>query len=176
VLKWILLQRRIRNALLVLLVPLLVAGCGFHLRGTNLSSSIESIQIDAEGRVSVLDAVRRNFEYAGVKVKPDAKLAVQLLDERLERRSVSVTEQARTAEYELTLDVQYQVSGPDGRTLIPSRWIQSRRNYRFDRFNIIGSSEEQALLEKEMRNEIAQQIIRSLDTLMRSSPAGAQSG
>ena len=124
----------------------------------------------------MLDAVRRNFEYAGVKVEPDAELSVQLLDERLERRSVSVTEQARTAEYELTLDVQYQVSGSDGRMLIPARWIQSRRNYRFDRFNIIGSSEEQALLEKEMRNEVAQQIIRSLDTLMRSSPAGAQSG
>ena len=171
----IILSTNTRIVVLLLAVSLLLGSCGFHLRGTGLSSNIESVGITAQRQVSIDDELRRNLGYAGVEVSKDAELVVSLLGERSLRRSVSVTEQARTAEYELTMEVQYQISKGSGHSgtgekmLLPPRWIQSQRNYRFDRFNIIGSSEEQALLEKDMRNDLAQQIIRSLDAVSRAA-------
>jgi len=159
------------QSLLLLLAGVVLGGCGFHLRGSGLSSSVESVWITAQRNVSVDDALRLRLGYAKVALEQDADLVVNLLAERLDRQSVSVTEQGRAAEYELTLDVQYQISRRSAGLLAAPSWIHSRRHYRFDRFNIIGSSEEQALLEQEMRNDIAQQIIRSLNAVSRAAAA-----
>jgi outer membrane lipopolysaccharide assembly protein LptE/RlpB len=44
-------------------------------------------------------------------------------------------------------------------------WVERERVYRVDSDNILGSSEERALLEDEMRDELIRQIIRALDVL-----------
>jgi outer membrane lipopolysaccharide assembly protein LptE/RlpB len=47
--------------------------------------------------------------------------------------------------------------------LIEPRWAETSRIYRVDRVNLVGTSEEQALLEREMINDLVQQIVRALD-------------
>ena len=99
----------------------------------------------------------------------ESQVVVELLEQRTRRRSVSVTGQGRAAEYETTLEVRYQVHDKNGVELIAARWLRSERVFRVDRNNIVGNSEEQALLEQEMRNDLIQQILRSLDAVTRST-------
>jgi LPS-assembly lipoprotein len=69
----------------------------------------------------------------------------------------------RAAEYEVAVAVRYAVTDRHGRELIPEQWLERQRVYRVDPDNILGSSEEQALLERELEADLVQQIVRSLN-------------
>ena len=150
---------------------LLLAGCGFHLRTWDLGTSLDSARVEAGQRHALAAPLRRVLSQSGVSEadEGESQIVVKLLDQRRNRRSVSVTGQARAAEYETTLEVRYQVYGADGAELIPPRWVRSERVFRVDRDNIVGNSEEQALLEQEMQNDLIQQILRSLVAVTRTT-------
>lgn len=153
---------------LVLLLSLLAltAGCGFHLRTYDLNTAVSSVHISSNGSNFAAEPLRRGLAQAGVElatVADEAEIAVTLLNQRRDRRSVTVTEQAQTAEYELDLAVQYSVEKPDGEVLVAPRWVEASRIFRVDRVNLVGTSEEQALLEREMINDLVAQIVRALD-------------
>lgn len=153
---------------LLLLGLLALAACGFQLRGTDLRSSVASAYVDAAPRHSYEVPLSLALERAGVEVLdlPSAgALIIDLIDERRSRRSISVSETAVAAEYEVIVGVRYAVRDASGRQLVEPQWLQRERVYRVDRENILGSSEERALLEQEMQNELIQQIIRTLDAL-----------
>ena len=143
-------------------VTLCATGCGFHLRTWNLEGVAATASVEAQGRSSVLSPLERQLQAAGLElVESEADVTIALLDERSDRRSVSVTDQARAAEYETSLRVRYEIDGKDGKLLDP-RWVDARRVFRVDRTNIVGTSEEQALLQREMVVDLVEQIMRSL--------------
>ena len=147
---------------------LVLAGCGFHLRSYDLNTTVAAVHVTASGNNLASDPLRRGLSQAGVtlaELADEAELVVQLLDDRRDRRSVAVTDQARAAEYETSIGVRYAVEKPDGEVLIEPRWV--------DRVNIVGSSEEQVLLEREMVNDLVQQIIRALDAATRELEVAA---
>jgi LPS-assembly lipoprotein len=154
--------------LLVLGMALALAACGFQLRGSDLRSTVAKAYVHAAPRHSYEAPMRIALERAGVEVlgSPTADaLVIDLLDERRDRRSISVSESAVAAEYEVIVGVLFGVRDGAGNQLIMPQWLERERVYRADRDNILGSSEERALLEREMQNELIQQIIRSLDAL-----------
>lgn len=166
------------RAFLLLLATLAAAGCGFQLRSWDLASNIESAYLTANARNAFEAPLRQALRQAGIAEAPtpgEATVVVTLLEDRRERRSVSVSSQARAAEYEVTVGVRFLVEDAQGRDLIPEQWLERQRVFRIDRDNIVGSSEEQALLEREMENDLVQQILRSLNAAA-ADPAGAAAG
>ena len=162
--------------LLITVLPVLLGACGFHLRSYELDSSVASVHVATTGNNVATEPLTRALRQAGVTLSPvadEAEVVVELLDDRQDRRSVSVTETSRAAEYETTIGIRYSVVKPDKVVLIPPSWVQTTRIYRVDRVNIVGSSEEQALLEREMVNDLVQQILRALDAATRESAGAA---
>ena len=53
------------------------------------------------------------------------------------------------------------------------RSIRASRVYTVDRNNIVGSSEEQALLQREMVEDLVQQIIRGVNAVVTAPPAAS---
>lgn len=163
-----------RIALLLALMALAAQGCGFHLRTWDLGASVESVFVEANPRNPMTAPLERGLRQAGVTLagsSQEADLVVTLLDSRRLRRSISVS-QARAAEYEMILGVRYQVSDGAGNVLTPAQWLERERVFRVDRDNIVGSSEEQALLEREMESDLVGQIIRALNAVV-TEPDGA---
>lgn len=153
-----------------LTVPLLllIGGCGFQLRTWDLGTSIESFYVRDANDNPLASPLRRALRQAGVEEAgnaSDAEVVVVLLNSQRGRRSVSVTGQARAAEYEITLGVQYRVLDGQGEELIAERWVRGTRVFRVDRDNIVGTSEEQALLEREIESDLIQQIVRALNAV-----------
>ena len=162
-----------RVAALGLLVGLL--GCGFHLRTWDVGSNLESVRVEANARNPLEAPLQRALRQAGVRLSEagePAPLVVELLDSRQQRRSVTVSGQARAAEYETTFGVRYRVIDGAGNELIPPQWLERERVFRVDRDNLVGSSEEQALLEREMQADLVQQIMRALNAVT-APPADA---
>ena len=167
----------LRSVSLSLLAVLLASACGFHLRTWDLEGQVESARVIANARNPLAEPLGRALRSAGVEVIDggDPDLVIELLGDRRGRRSVSVTDQARAAEYETSLQVQYAVRDGAGSLLQQPRWVAARRVYRVDRDNLVGSSQEQALLEREMVSELVDQILRGLSAAVRSRSDAAQS-
>ncbi len=169
-----------------LVMVVVLAGCGFHLRGNELSANFDRVHVSAVSAVTIERQLARSLGFAGVEVVGDrtaADVVIDLTAQRENRRSISVTERARTAEYELSLEIRYRIvaqepadadAKPVQTVLVEDRSIRVARTYRLDRNNLVAGSEEQSLLRGEMEQDLVQQILRSLDTATRnrvSTPA-----
>ena len=158
-------SRHLLGLTLLGLALLALGACGFQLRGWDQHLGLESVYLDARPQVSATAPLRRALRQAGAQLAPsaaDAQLRVELLDERRDRRTVSVAGGAVAAEYELTLAVRYAIRADAAQPGDP-RWAEASRVYAIDRDSVAGSAEEQALIEVELMEEIVQEILRALN-------------
>lgn len=158
-----------RSSAVVLLA--LLTACGFQLRGTTVATNVESAHVEAVGRVRIESDLRRALEQAGVVMNDDraaAQVSIALLGEESQRRTLSVTERVRTAEYELTRSVRYRVTGRGDEVLLDERTISASRVYVIDRDNLVASDQEAQLLDRELGADLVAQIVRSLDATTRT--------
>ncbi len=167
-------QRATVCVLLSALVLVSLGGCGFKLRSYNFAGSVDSFAVTGKTGLPISQELRRGLDQAGVieVAAKEAAIKVEILDQRRERRSISVAGSARAAEYETSLAVRYRILGSGEAELAPAAWIERRRVYRIDRDNIVGSSEEQALLERELMQDMVGQIIRAMEAVSRNVNAG----
>lgn len=158
-------------------VALLIAGCGFKLRSYELETNVQSFAITGKTRAAIVDPLRSALLQIGVEeVAPEtADMVIQLLNDRGEQRSVSTAGQLSAAEYELDYAVEYELLNAEGVRLADPVWIERRRVYRVDRDNIVGSSEERTILQRELLQDLVGQLIRAMDLVSRQAAAGTQS-
>ena len=154
---------------LALAAVLLLGSCGFHLRSWDLGDTFQTVHIDADMSVDLDRELSQAFRAADVRMATDAAeadMVLKLTDQRQARRSASVTA-GRAAEYEMSLAIRLALETGSGEVLAPSSELRSERVARLDRDNIVGSSEEQALLVTEMRTDLVDRILRMVGVLAR---------
>ena len=159
---------------LVALVALSSGACGFHLRGGTTASDVGAVQLTSLHTLAATPFVLRALEQAGAHVvdeRASASVVVELLEEKFSSQTVSYTDQARTAEYEVTLTLDFRASRANGDELIPDRRMRASRVYRLDRNNLPGSSQQAELLRNEMTMDLAEQIVRTVGAANRNAPA-----
>ena len=165
------------TASLLAATMLLAAGCGFHLRSWDFSDADLSIHVQADRLSRIAAPLRDALRQAGVKASAnadDADLVVQIVNESRNRRVASLTAGARAAEFELTMGVQFGIrAGQD--SLVRPAWIRASRTFSIDRDNLAGSSEEEALIEEELKSALSQQILRSLNAVSAAQSGAPQS-
>jgi len=169
-------MRPLSRILVVVVLAAAMAACGFQLRGweAGAGSQVSSAYVMSDGRNLMEVPLRDGLRQAGVAeaaTPEQAELVVRLMDARSERRSATVGEQARVAEYETTIAVRYQITDAQGRVLVPAQWLERSRVFRIDRENVVGSREEESLLESEMQNDLVQQIIRAMNAVAANAVA-----
>jgi len=154
-----------------LLLALLVTGCGYSLRGSDvLSSQFDSLQLSLQTPNSELSRLlRRSLDAAGVTTTmtaPGAAINSDLTtlavgNEQLANRPVSVNPRARAAQYEIRLSIEIVLSRGD-EDLIPRETLSVQRNYFEDIDNITGNRDEVQIITAEMRRELVDQLLRRL--------------
>ena len=149
---------------------LLASGCGFQLRGTGVDNvELSELDVSASNRYGqTYQQVLEALEIDGVQVTSTAPYKLQLLDESVGRRALSYTSRATPAEYELTSNLTFVISDRQGRALIGPETLDTRRTYVNDKDNIIGTTEEESLLRREMRGDLTRQLLFRLSSLTES--------
>lgn len=147
---------------------LLLSACGFQLRGAGIDNgmSLDALHVSAQNnhsptRQQVLDALRSN----GVSVRGSAPYHLQLLAEPQYRRAVSSGSRSAPAEYELRQELVFQITNSAGQPLVGPETLSAQRAYVSDRDNLVGSSEEEALLQREMRQDLTRQLMFRLSRI-----------
>lgn len=150
------------------LLSMVLNGCGFQLRGNYLLApelqTIEFSSVDKFGELTRL--VKQHLTINDVNlVKTSDKPIPQMriLQDNLDRRTLSVFPNGQVAEYELIYTVRYQV-------LIPGKEIQNfnfelNRDYQDDPDIALAKSRELSLMLREMRQEAANKILRDMASI-----------
>ena len=162
-------HRRYRLARLACLLAafLCLMSCGFQLKGTGSSESmgLEGLElrlVSVQPQSDLTREVSRELSNAGAVLTDAADPALQLTlqAEQFSQRNVSLTAQARAAELELTLSVDFvleqaEQDPTDARATVSRQMLNDPRN-------IVGKTEELRLLRAEMRRDLAAQIVRRI--------------
>lgn len=149
---------------------LFLSACGYSLRGSDvLSSKFDSVLLNSQqGNSQFSRQLRRSLEVADVTVisntsdsLSEEQLVLDIGNEQIISRPITVNPRARAAQYELRLSVTIRLS-KSGEALIPQETLYVQRNYFEDIENISGNQEEREIISSEMRRELVNQLMRRL--------------
>ncbi len=161
-----------------LIVPLiasivLVAGCGFHLRGQlPLSDTLSVIAVksdDPELRVVMVEALKTS----GATVVESAETATALLEltnVKYERRVRTIDTRGKVNGYTLVYSVSFRVTNAEGAELRKSGPMQTTREYSFDSTQVLQKEDEELELKRDMEKDLTQRIMRQLTTIAGLAP------
>lgn len=160
-----------RNVCSILLLALLLAGCGFHLRGqAQLPPAMSVTYIKSEDpRSPFIRALRDSLEANGAEVttEPEAATAtIEILNEEFRRRTLAVGPRGEERDYELRQQVTYIVRLADGDRQILKDTISASRNLLYDEADVLGRAEGEQMMIRDMSMDLAWSIIRRLQTAL----------
>ena len=158
-----------KRNLLVLGLATLLSACGFHLRGTgDATFALQELDVTARNQYGeTVKQVREQLENSNVKVHAGAPYTLVLAREDESQRTASYTQSVRSAEYELTHTLDYEIRGANNLLLMNDK-LTVQKYYVHDGNNLIGSDQEAAQLRQEMRRGLVQQLVMRLQLI---SPA-----
>ncbi|MGD8741956.1 MAG: LPS assembly lipoprotein LptE [Granulosicoccaceae bacterium] len=157
-----------RRSIIVVLLAVMLTGCGFHLRGeVSVPDNMRVVTIDGIAPYSEFAvAVKRALASNGISVVENASGAqaiIKLSNLRFDRRVLTVSSvSGKVREYELSYSVEMRVVDNAGKQLLAPYRLRQVRDYLFDENDVLGKSTEEAQLRKEMQADLIQQLLRRL--------------
>lgn len=155
-----------KRNLMVVGLAVLLSACGFQLRGTG-DTAFTLNELDVQARNAYGDTlkdVRKALRNRNVNVHAGAPYRLVLVSERDEQRTASYTSSARSAEYEKTITLDYEIRSASDLPLLRNS-LEIQRVYVQDGNNLIGSEQEAMQVHKEMRSDLVQRLIQQLQVL-----------
>jgi LPS-assembly lipoprotein len=147
---------------------LILSGCGFHLKGYQQAASpvLDGGYVEAGEESGTLASVlRRNLRIAGVKLAPDsasARYRIRIDSEQIHTRVLAVDSSGKALDSEYNLRVEFRLLRPGEASSEPQR-LEMVRQLSYSGDDELGRRSEAALLQSDMRHDMANQIIRQLE-------------
>ncbi|MBT8445525.1 MAG: hypothetical protein HKO62_14030 [Gammaproteobacteria bacterium] len=156
-------------AMLVAIMAALSACGGWQLRGAQLERlGVDAVQVRSQGAPVMKAALERVLTNSGVEIGAGAASDVVFVisNEELDRRILSVDPNSgKVREVEVGISVDVQTLGRDGRALLPADRIVLERDFVFDEQALLGTVEQESLLQRYLAEDIARSLLLRLDTL-----------
>ena len=158
-------MRVITRLFTLMLAALLLAACGFHLRG-QANMPFKTLYLDAANpNTPFIADRRRNLEATRVRLadSPErADLVLKIVHEITDKQILTLGGSGRVNEFRLVYRVSLRAYDIRQQDWIPAEEIALRRDYSFDDTSILAKESEETLLYQSMRSDMVQQIVRRL--------------
>ena len=164
---------------LALLAAAVVAGCGFQLRGTTsgkLPYGSFHVALPENSEVGIwLKRYVRSMADTRLAATPEEAEAVfqQLYDNR-QKTVLSINAQGQVREYRLQMSYGFRVVDAKGQVLVPPNEITLSRDMTYDASTVLAKDQEEALLWRDINNDLVNQILRRLSIIKPKDPAKEQ--
>jgi LPS-assembly lipoprotein len=163
-----------------LFLALLAGGCGYHLRGAYqlppqmATTMIRSANMNGE----LVHSLKRSLETSNINVvqaandaeNKDRVAVLRIVRENDSKRVLSVDANGRVREYELQYEIAIELSGADG-FFVPEQKLELSRDFLFDPEDVLGKSDEEAELIRDMQQDMARLIMLRLQAVARQGSA-----
>jgi len=162
-------HRPILRLLLAAGLAVLLAGCGFQLRGTAAGSAsgfdrpVAIAGLPAYGPME--RALREALDAAGattVEGQEADALVLRISDRRSQRQVLSVDRRNKAVEFELEEALRFSVHTPAGEEVLPPRNLRTLRILFNPEVEVLGRNREEELLREDMRRELAQRVVERM--------------
>lgn len=173
-------RRHVIKTLAAVGIAGLLAGCGFKLRGAaplpfanayveagdavlatlGTSSSLSSQRIGSQLAPLLRTALQANNKLAGDK--ESATIIINLTNEIREKSILSLSGAGKVREYRLAHRVKVSALDKNGREVLAPSLLQLNRDFSYSDEQIMAKEAEEALLHKEMEQDLLRQILRRL--------------
>lgn len=149
-----------------LLALTLLTACGFQLRGSyQIPQQLSQVSLEAPHRSELATRLRDVFQQYDIGVVPRQQdiTHIELLEDSLDRRVLSLLISGQVAEYELIYTASVRVHMLDGS--VESHAIQVFRDYQEDPNFALAKTRELDILLSEMRDDAVNRIMLLLTRL-----------
>lgn len=155
-----------------LAAALLVASCGFHLRGQQ-ALPFDSLYVPAGSPLSL--ELKRNLtaQAKSTKLVDDPKEAQAVLSftsETREKVILSFDTTGRVREYQLRYTVGFRLADAKGLVYIPTNEVRLTRDISFNDAQVLAKEAEEAQLYRDMQSDMVQQILRRIAAAKTAQP------
>jgi LPS-assembly lipoprotein len=151
-----------------LLLTLLLAGCGFQLRGS-ASLPFETLHVQAPVSSQFGTQLRRLITSGSstriVEVAKGADATLVLVNELREKNILSLSGGGRVREYQLKYRMSYRLLDRNAVEIIPVTEIALVRDFSFNDSEALSKEAEEALLFRDMQSDAVQQLLRRLQVV-----------
>ncbi len=158
----------LKPQILLLILSLFLAGCGFHLRGDLVLPELyQRVYLVDNGNRDISKPLKAALESVGTKIEPTAEAAtsvVTLLTSGVQRRALNVAGNS-VREYELQLNVAFVVQDHEGKQVAEQQTVSVIRNFRNDISNVLGADNEEGIIRKEMYQSAVIKILRRMKAI-----------
>ena len=155
-----------------LLLALLLAGCGFQLRGT-ADVPFQSIFVSGATGGIALDLKRQIQAGTSARVLDEPKAAEAILvftQETRDKEILSLTGTGRVREFRLNYIVGFRLHDGKGADYIPQSTITITRDVSFNDSEVLAKEAEEQLLFRDMQADMVQQVMRRIAASQRPVP------
>jgi len=158
-----------RLVLLVILMVLMVAGCGFKLRGQISSLPFKTLYVAAPPGHTIGSDLRRAVGASTttkvVDRREEAEAILQVMNASNERRILSLSGGGRVREFELVFRMTTRLVDSKGIEIAPPSEIVLTRILPFLDAQILAKEAEEQMLYRDMQADAVQQIIWRLSAI-----------
>ncbi len=158
---------------LIAAVALLLAACGFQLRGS-YALPYESLHVALPAGSVIGASLKRQIRASGGTVlaeeAKEAQATFVMTNEQRERIILSMNTSGRVREVRLRYRFSYRIIDPKGRELVPNTGVELTRDLTYDDSAVLAKEQEETLLWRDMENDLAQQLMRRLAAVKPTFP------
>ncbi|MBP0600686.1 hypothetical protein J8I26_21410 [Herbaspirillum sp. LeCh32-8] len=157
-------SKRALQWLAMLAACLMLAACGFHLRGA-ADLPFNTIYLGFGANSAVGTELKRNLQASNARVvdkQDEAEAVLKVLNDTRTSQVLTLNTNGRVREYALFQHFTFSVTDGKGKVIIPPTAITLRRVITYDENQALAKEAEQELLYRDMRSDLVQQILRRL--------------
>ncbi|MCC6202576.1 MAG: hypothetical protein IT494_06180 [Gammaproteobacteria bacterium] len=146
-------------------------GCGgWHLRGSQVKAlGIERVRLSAAGAPMVEARLRELLGFGDVAIvsgTTPADVTIAISDEAFATRVLSIDPQTgKVREVEIGMQLSYELLDAGGQVAVPRQTQQWVREYVYDESSVLGTTEQEGLLRRNLVEDAAALILLRLQTL-----------
>lgn len=164
-----------RKLVIFLLATVLLAGCGFQLRGSSGGQlPYERLYVDLPENSDIGIALRRQIAAHGAHRLADrrenATAIFQQVADRREKTILSLNASGQVREYRLQTNYSFRIVDPKGRELIPVIPVILSRDITYNDNVVLAKEQEEALLWRDINFDLVAQIMRRLSIVKPKVP------
>jgi len=152
----------------------LLAACGFQLRGAYVLP-FDTLYIALPDSVELHAVIKRNVEASSqarvVATAEKAQAILTVTGDVPVKTVLSLSSAGRVREFQLVRTFSFRLHDATNRDLIPPGQIVIRRDISFNDTQVLSKESEEALLWRDIQNDLVQQLLRRLAAAKLKPPA-----
>ncbi len=155
-----------------IMTVLVLVSCGYHMRGAvNIPEDMKKVFV-RNGSPQLISGFHNVFQYSAATLvgsPSDAGVIVNVLEEEMRRRAVSLSGTGKANEFELNYLLDYELLNAAGAVLSPKQTVELTRNYFNEQQQVIGKANEERIIREEMYLQAVQAIIRKAQVVLQKN-------